>query len=110
TLFFDSAGQLYNDPDHANLTLQAMPLFLSQLLPIGLIGLILAGMMAAQMSTDSSYLLCWSSVLVEDVVRPLWGEKLSDRARIRLARTFMLVIGAFLLIWSLWYPLGQHLW
>jgi SSS family solute:Na+ symporter len=109
-LFFAPDGSLLDDPAHANLTLQAMPLFLSQLLPIGVIGLILAGMVAAQMSTDSSYLLCWSSVLVEDVVNPLMGENLSDRARMRLARIFMLAIGAFLLVWSLWYPLGQHLW
>lgn len=109
-LFFGPDGKLFDDPLHADLTLQAMPLFLSQLLPIGVIGLILAGMIAAQMSTDSSYLLCWSSVLVEDVVSPLMGEKLSDRSRIRLARSFMLAIGAFLLIWSLWYPLSQHLW
>lgn len=109
-LFFSPEGQLYNDADHANLTLQAMPLFLSQLLPIGLIGLILAGMMAAQMSTDSSYLLCWSSVLVQDVINPLWGERLSDRTRMLITRIIMLVIGAFLLTWSLWYPLGQHLW
>lgn len=109
-LFFQADGHLYNDAAHANLTLQAMPLFLSQLLPIGVIGLILAGMIAAQMSTDSSYLLCWSSVLVEDVVNPLFGEILSDRARMQLTRALMLVIGAFLLMWSLWYPLGQQLW
>ena len=87
-----------------------MPLFLSQLLPVGVIGLILAGMLAAQMSTDSSYLLCWSSVLVEDVVAPLMNERLTDRGRIRLARVLMVVIGIFLLVWSLWYPLSQHLW
>jgi SSS family solute:Na+ symporter len=109
-LFFGTDGRLLDGPDHANLTLQAMPLFLSQLLPIGVIGLILAGMIAAQMSTDSSYFLCWSSVLVEDVVNPLMGEKLSERVRLCLARIFILVIGLFLLTWSLWYPLGQHLW
>lgn len=109
-LFFAADGTLFDDPAHANLTLQAMPLFLSQLLPAGVIGLIMAGMLAAQMSTDSSYLLCWSSVLVQDVVNPLFGERLSDRTRMMLTRTFMLVIGGFLLVWSLWYPLGQHLW
>ncbi|MBX7072829.1 MAG: sodium:solute symporter family protein [Pirellulales bacterium] len=109
-LFFGPDGKLLDDPAHVDLTLQAMPLFLSQLLPIGAIGMILAGMIAAQMSTDSSYLLCWSSVLVEDVVNPLMDDKLSDRARMRLTRIFMLIIGAFLLIWSLWYPLSQHLW
>jgi SSS family solute:Na+ symporter len=109
-LFFNADGKLFDDAAHANLTLSAMPLFLSQLLPVGLIGLILAGMIAAQMSTDSSYILCWSSVLVEDVVNPLLRQKLSDKRRMLLARIFMLLIGAFLLVWSLWYPLGQHLW
>jgi SSS family solute:Na+ symporter len=109
-VYFGADGKLLDNPDVSNLTLLAMPLFLSQFLPAGIIGLILAGMIAAQMSTDSSYVLCWSSVLVEDVVNPLMGEKLTDRGRIALARVLMLVIGAFLLVWSLWYPLGQHLW
>jgi SSS family solute:Na+ symporter len=87
-----------------------MPLMLSQVLPAGVIGLILAGMIAAQMSTDSSYVLCWSSVLVEDVVQPVMGTRLTDRARIKLTRIVMVAIGAFLLIWSLWYPLKQDLW
>jgi hypothetical protein len=35
---------------------------------------------------------------------------LSTRARLTLARVFIFLIGVFLLIWSLWYPLGQNLW
>jgi SSS family solute:Na+ symporter len=103
-MFFDSSGKIVGD------SLKAMPLFLSQLLPAGVIGLILAGMIAAQMSTDSSYVLCWSSVLVEDVIVPATGQRLSDRQRIMLTRVIMVLIGAFLLIWSLWYPLSEHLW
>lgn len=94
-------------PEHS---LQAMPLMLSQLLPQGVIGLILAGMIAAQMSTDSSYVLCWSSVFVNDIALPILGKRLSDRAQIQLTRAIMLLIGAFLLIWSLWYPLRENLW
>ncbi|MFO0889485.1 MAG: sodium:solute symporter family protein [Isosphaeraceae bacterium] len=109
-LFFGADGRMLTGPAQSNLTLQAMPLFLSQLLPVGVIGLILAGMLAAQMSTDSSYLLCWSSVLVEDVVAPLMNERLTDRQRLQLARVLMVIIGAFLLVWSLWYPLSQNLW
>lgn len=103
--FFSADGKVITDT-----SLAAMPLFLSQILPVGIIGLVLAGMIAAQMSTDSSYVLCWSSVLVEDVIVPAMDQKLSDRARIRLTRIVMLLIGAFLLIWSLWYPLSEHLW
>ena len=51
--------------------LYAMPLFLGRILPAGVVGVITAGMVAAFMSTHDSYLLCWSSVITQDVVAPL---------------------------------------
>ena len=92
------------------LTLMAFPIFLNQILPVGLIGIVTAGMLAALMSTHDSYLLCWSSVLTQDVVAPCYKKELSSKARMLLTRVFIVVIGAFLLIWGLWYPLGQDLW
>jgi SSS family solute:Na+ symporter len=111
----DAARAIFFTPegapvDNAEVTMKAMPVLLSQILPIGLIGLVGAGMLAAFMSTHDSYLLCWSSVLVEDVVNPLCGGRLSTRRRITLARVLIFAIGAFLLVWSLWYPLEQDLW
>ena len=91
-------------------TLMAMPIFLSQILPIGLIGLISAGMLAAFMSTHDSYLLCWSSVLTQDVVAPCFKNGLSSKARLLLTRIFIIAIGIFILVWGLWYDLGQDLW
>ena len=91
-------------------TMKAMPLFLSHILPTGLLGLVAAGMLAAFMSTHDSYLLCWSSVLTQDVVAPCIRRGLSTRARLKLTRAFTFLIGVFLLVWSLWYPLGQDLW
>jgi len=104
--FFAADGSLINDPDA---TLRAMPLFLSQVLPTGLIGLVAAGMLAAFMSTHDSYLLCWASVLVEDVINPLMGESLSTRSRLILARLSIFLTGIFLLVWSIWYPMGQDM-
>jgi SSS family solute:Na+ symporter len=91
-------------------TLAAMPAFLARVLPSGILGLVAAGMLAAFMSTHDSYLLCWASVLTQDVAGPLSGERLSTRARLALTRGLVLAIGVFLLVWSLWYPLGQDLW
>lgn len=91
-------------------SLLAMPVFLGQILPAGLIGIITAGMLAAFMSTHDSYLLSWSSVLTQDVVAPLFRNGLSTRARLLLTRFFIFLIGLFILIWGLWYPLGQDLW
>jgi solute:Na+ symporter, SSS family len=104
--FFAADGSLLNNSDE---TLRAMPLLLSQLLPAGLIGLVAAGMLAAFMSTHDSYLLCWASVIVEDVVNPLMGERLQTRSRLVLARVLIFLTGIFLLAWSIWYPMGQDM-
>ena len=90
--------------------LQAMPRFLGILLPSGLLGLVAAGMLAAFMSTHDSYLLCWSSVLTQDVIAPLRGNRMSTASRLNLTRLLIFAIGIFLLIWSLWYELRQDLW
>lgn len=91
-------------------TMMAMPVFLSQLLPTGFIGIVSAGMLAAFMSTHDSYLLCWSSVLTQDVVAPWFKQGLSSKSRLLLTRFFIVGIGLFILVWGLWYPLGQDLW
>ncbi len=97
-------------PADPQVTLMAMPVFLSQILPAGLIGIISAGMLAAFMSTHDSYLLCWSSVLTQDVVAPWFKKGLSSKARLLLTRIFIVAIGIFILVWGLWYPLKQDLW
>jgi SSS family solute:Na+ symporter len=90
--------------------LRAMPIALSNLMPAGLIGLLTAGMLAAAMSTYNTYLHTWSAVLTQDVVSPLSRAPLSPRTRILIARIIMCVIAFFLLVWGLWYPLGEDLW
>ena len=106
-VFFAPEGVPVGDP---MVTLQAMPVFLSQILPAGVIGLIGAGLLAAFMSTHDSYLLCWASVLTHDVVAPATGNTMSTRNRLLLTRVFILAIGLFLIVWGLWYELGQDLW
>ena len=105
SFFFDANGNAIGEN-----TMKAMPMFLSQLLPIGVIGIVGAGMLAAFMSTHDTYLLCWASVLTEDVVNPLAGDRLSQKTRLVLTRLFLVLIAAFLLVWSMWYELGQDLW
>lgn len=108
-VFFTPDGAINDET-----SLSAMPVFLSQLLPIGVIGLVGSGMLAAFMSTHDTYLLCWASVLVEDVINPLsenvGGASLSQKQRILTTRILLFVIAAFLLIWSMYVPLGQELW
>lgn len=86
-----------------------MPIFISKIIPSGLLGIIAAGMFAAFMSTHDSYLLSWSSVITQDIISPLRGG-LSDKSRLLINRITIVVIGFFLLIWGLWFEAPVSLW
>ena len=88
--------------DGAPDTAAAMPVYLSQILPNGLRGLVVAAALAALMSTFDSYLLCWSSILVNDIVLPLRPE-LKDRQKILLTRLSVVGCGLFVLGWGYLY-------
>jgi SSS family solute:Na+ symporter len=51
--------------------LVAMPWMLAATLPTGLLGLVVAGMLAASISTYAGYFLGWSSIIAQDVVAPM---------------------------------------
>jgi SSS family solute:Na+ symporter len=93
--------------------LYGMPLFLGRILPVGIIGIITAGMLAAFMSTHDSYLLCWSSVLTQDVVAPIcqsFGRELTPKTRIFLSRMFIVLVGLYVLYWGLIYEGREDVW
>ena len=56
-----------------------MPYYLAQIVPAGMMGVLVAAMLAADMSTDSSYMLTWGSVIYNDILAPFrrtrWSEK-----------------------------------
>lgn len=82
-----------------------MPRLLAEILPAGLLGLLTAGMFAAMMSTDSSYILAWSSIIVQDVLDPLRRHSLNDAGRLKATRWSIGVIGALMLVFGIWYEL-----
>jgi SSS family solute:Na+ symporter len=83
----------------------AMPKLLGEVVPSGLLGLMIAGMLAASMSTYSAYLLAWSSVATRDIIAPLSRRELSERTTILLSRIISTLIGIFILIFGLYYQL-----
>jgi len=91
-------------------TLNAMPLFLSQILPAGMMGLLVAAMLAADMSTDSSYMITWAGVIYNDIMAPFRKKPWSEKKGLLWNRTVVALIGIFLLIFGLWYPLKGDLW
>lgn len=103
--FADLPESMQTDP-----SLYAMPLFLSTFLPVGLMGLLVAAMLAADMSTDSSYMLTWSSVIYNDILAPFRRKAWSEKRGILVNRFIVALIGLFLLFYGLWYKLEGNLW
>ncbi len=91
-------------------TLEAMPTFLSTFVPAGLMGLCIAAMLAADMSTDSSYMLTWGSVIYNDIMAPFRKVPWSEKKGLFVNRTIIALIGIFLLFYGLWYPLEGDAW
>jgi len=91
-------------------TLYAMPKFLSTFVPMGLMGLLVAAMLAADMSTDSSYMLTWGSVIYNDIMAPFRKKAWPEKKGILWNRFIVAFIGIFLLFYGLWYPLKGDLW
>ena len=91
-------------------TLEAMPTYLSTAVPAGLMGILVAAMLAADMSTDSSYMLTWCSVIYNDILAPFRKQPWSQRKGLFWNRTIIALIGIFLLLYGLWYPLKGDLW
>ena len=81
-----------------------------RLLPIGILGLITAAMIAAFMSTHDSYLLCWSAVITQDVVAPFCKNGLSTKTRVLITRIAIVAIGLFIWGWGLFYKGSDDIW
>ena len=88
----------------------AMPRFLATALPTGLIGIVVAAMLAADMSTDSSYLLGWASVIYNDILAVFHKGTWAEKKAVLINKLLVAAIGLFLLFYGLWYPLKSDLW
>ena len=102
-MFIGVASLAYLGPNESPTA--AMPKLLGIVTPRGFLGLLVAGMLAASMSTYSAYLLAWSSVITRDVIACLRKTDFDERTTISITRVFAVLIGAFLLIFGLWYQI-----
>ena len=91
-------------------SLRTMPIYLRGLLPTGLLGLVIAAMLAADMSTDSSYMLSWGSVIYNDILAPFRKQAWSDRRAIFWNRCIVALIGVYLLVFGLFYQVEGNIW
>lgn len=92
-----AAGGIEADPRYALLTL------VTDVLPAGLTGLFIAGVVATAMSTIDSYLLIAGGNLAYDLFRPLSRHELDDAAILRLTRWMVFVAAGLSVLAALFF-------
>jgi SSS family solute:Na+ symporter len=78
-----------------------VPLALAHALPIGIVGLLCAVMLAAFISTHDTYLHSWGSIFIQDVVLPIRGKPFTTRQHIWALRASILFVAVFIFFFSL---------
>ena len=104
--FLGLAGDVSNlDPSIQ--TQMIAPILLTKVLPVGIMGLMFAGVMAAFISTNDSYLLAWAGIIVQDVICPLRKKPLDQKKHIRLLRVTVILVGLFIYLFGIFYKPGE---
>ncbi|MAZ60601.1 MAG: hypothetical protein CMG50_00285 [Candidatus Marinimicrobia bacterium] len=108
--FLGICAYVYFNGNIGSQSLSLMPMFLAEILPVGVLGIVVAGMLAAFMSTHDSYLLCWSSIITNDIIEPLSNKKLSSDFKIFITRIIILILGIYIFYWGMFYEGSDAIW
>ena len=104
----EQVAALGTDPEVVSMS--AMPVYLGTIIPIGLMGFLVAAMLAAEMSTDSSYMITWAAVIYNDILGPFRRKGTSETMGLLMNRMIVAMIGLFLFFYGLFYKLEGGLW
>lgn len=90
--------------------LVATPVMLGHALPGWLVGFLAVAMFASFMSTQDSYLFCWSSIIARDILGPLTGRTDEPGFQLRATQIGIAVIALYEIYWGLVYQGGEDIW
>lgn len=80
-----------------------LPVTLRHILPHGVIGLFCALAMFLMISTDTTYLHSWGTILAQDVILPIRGKPISQKAQLTLIRCCIAFIAVFAWVFSMYF-------
>ena len=108
--FLGICAFIYFDGNTNNQTLSLMPKYLNEILPVGVLGIVVAGMLAAFMSTHDCYLLCWSTIITNDIIEPLSKKELTSDFKIYITRFIIIILGVYIFYWGMFYEGSDAIW
>lgn len=81
----------------------ALPIIIHEILPVGIKGLVIAGLIAIFMSSADSDMNISAIALTQDFLKPILKDKLTDKMAFLITRSSFLFIGFFATIVALYY-------
>jgi len=99
-------SQLPNDALRAEMR---TPLAMALMLPAGILGIFMAAMLGAAVSTDSAYLHSWGSIFIQDVILPFRRKPFAPKTHIFLLKLAALGVAIFAFTFSLLYEPTQYI-
>jgi solute:Na+ symporter, SSS family len=84
-------------------------IYMRQTLPTIAMGLTLAALLFASISTIDSYLLSWATVIVNDILMPLRKKSFSSKGHILAIRVTTIAIAIAMLLWSFGYKANESI-
>ncbi len=86
-----------------------VPVVLTAMLPIGLMGAFAAVMLAAFISTHDTYLHSWGSIFIQDVVMPFRKTPFTKEQHLRVLRLSIFGVAVFIFLFSLLFQQSQYI-
>ena len=80
-----------------------VPVTLRTMLPVGMVGAFAAVMVFMMLSTDTTYLHSWGSILIQDVVMPFRKRPFAPKTQLRLLRLSILFVAVFAWTFSMYF-------
>jgi SSS family solute:Na+ symporter len=86
-----------------------VPVVLTAILPVGLMGAFAAVMIAAFISTHDTYLHSWGSIFIQDVVMPFRKTPFTKEQHLRVLRLSIFGVAVFIFLFSLLFQQSQYI-
>lgn len=86
-----------------------IPLVLSEILPVGLMGTFLAVMIMATISTHDAYMHSWGSIFIQDVIMPFRKKPFEHKQHLRVLKLSILGVCVFIFFFSLLFPMTDYI-
>ena len=97
------------DPTSAVRAQMIVPIILAKAMPVGIVGLFAAVMLAAFISTHDTYLHSWGSIFIQDVILPFRKKPFSPENHILLLRISVVFVAVFIFFFSLLFKQNQYI-